>query len=152
MKIRILLLVLFPTFILASQHEQFLSTKFNEINVRVGPSKIYPVKLVYKKKLLPVKVIAEYEDWKQVQDIDGDGGWIHISTLSKNRTILCKKEKIIYRQASIKSVVIAKAEKGFICKLKKYQGGWCKVQCDTVRGWMQSSDLWGLYKNELTAK
>jgi SH3-like domain-containing protein len=152
MKVKIIIiffLILSFGEIFAIKHEQFMSTKFYEINVRVGPGKIYPTKLIYKKKFLPLKITADYEDWKQVEDIDGDGGWVHISTLSKNRTIIINtKEKLIYRQPTEKSVLIAKALKNMVCKLKKCKDDWCKVQCADQTGWTQCGGLWGIYKNE----
>ena len=151
MKTRILLAIIslfFSLNIFAYKDEQFLSTKFHEINVRVGPSKIYPIKLIFKRKFLPLKVVAEYDDWKQVEDIEGDGGWIHISTLSKNRTVIFTKEKLIFRQPTENSVLIAKTEKNLTCRLKKCKNNWCRVQCENDRGWTICSNLWGVYKNE----
>jgi SH3-like domain-containing protein len=155
MKIKIFIIISFLLIsnrIFALQGEQFLSTKFHEINARVGPGKIYPIKIVYKKKFLPLKVKAEYEDWKQVEDIDGDGGWMHISTLSKSRTIIFTQEKTIFRKPTEKSVLIAKAEKGMICRLKKCKDNWCKVICDKQNGWTEAKNLWGIYKNEHSTK
>ena len=37
--------------------EIFLSLKNNEVNLRQGPSFEYPIKLIYKKKYLPVIII-----------------------------------------------------------------------------------------------
>ncbi len=132
--------------------EQFLSTKFHEINARVGPGKIYPVKLTFKKKFLPLKVTADYDDWKQVEDIEGDNGWIHISTLSRNRTVIFIKDKVIFRKPTENSVLTAKVKKNFLCKLKKCENNWCKVQCDKQKGWTTCNNLWGLYKNVCKVK
>ena len=39
-----------------SEEEYFLTLKNNEVNLRQGPSKKYPIKIIYKKKFLPVLV------------------------------------------------------------------------------------------------
>jgi SH3-like domain-containing protein len=155
MRLKILIifsLLLFTIKIFALQNDQFLSTKFYEINARVGPGKIYPIKSIYKKKFLPLKILGDYEDWKQVEDIDGDSGWMHISTLSKSRSVIFTKEKKIFRRPTEKSVLIAKAEKHVICRVKQCKDNWCSVQCENQRGWVKCNNLWGLYKNECSIK
>ena len=47
------LIIFFIQKSLASESINFLSLKNNEVNVRVGPSKEYPIKFIYKKKYLP---------------------------------------------------------------------------------------------------
>ena len=68
---------------LANENMNFLSLKNDEVNVRVGPSKKYPVKFTYKKKYLPLEVLDKSETWRKIQDFEKNSGWIHISQLSK---------------------------------------------------------------------
>ena len=41
----------------ANENKEFLTLKNSEVNLRQGPSFEYPIKLVYKKKYLPVIII-----------------------------------------------------------------------------------------------
>ena len=80
----IISLFLFPflfSYSYADENLNFLSLKNNEVNLRQGPSFEYPVKLVYKKKYLPVIIIDKSETWRQIKDFKNNSGWIHVSQL-----------------------------------------------------------------------
>ena len=63
----ILLLFLFMSFNLYSETgaitgldiPRFVSLKSNDVNLRVGPSKNYPIEIKYTKKNLPIEIIDE---------------------------------------------------------------------------------------------
>ena len=42
---------------------RFVSLSSNKTNVRAGPGRRYPIKWIYKRQNLPVKVIAEFDTW-----------------------------------------------------------------------------------------
>ena len=67
----------------AKESINFLSLKNNEVNLRQGPSFEYPIKLIYKKKYLPVKILDKSETWRKIRDFENNSGWIHVSQLSK---------------------------------------------------------------------
>ena len=50
---------------LASEGKTFLSLKNNEVNVRIGPSKKYPVQFTYKKKYLPLEILDKFDNWRK---------------------------------------------------------------------------------------
>ena len=68
---------------LANESTFFLSLRNNEVNLRQGPSFEYPIKLIYKKKYLPVKIIDKSETWRKISDFENNSGWMHVSQLSK---------------------------------------------------------------------
>ena len=51
------LILFFNTKSFAKENINFLSLKNSEVNLRQGPSFEYPIKLIYKKKYLPVIII-----------------------------------------------------------------------------------------------
>ena len=57
---------------LANENANFLSLKKNEVNVRVGPSKDYPIKFTYKKKYLPLQILDKFENWKKIKDFENN--------------------------------------------------------------------------------
>ena len=67
----------------SSENIIFLSLKNNEVNLRQGPSLEYPIKLIYKKKYLPVEILDKSGTWRKISDFENNSGWIHISQLSK---------------------------------------------------------------------
>ena len=71
------------------------SLKNTKVNVRLGPSKSYPIKFVYEKKYLPVVIIDDHYNWRKVKDYDNDTGWVHISQLSKIKTTVTTKDNLV---------------------------------------------------------
>ena len=112
-------IILFFSFLLffsninANENKEFLTLKNIEVNLRQGPSFEYPIKLVYKKKYLPVIIIDKSETWRQIRDFENNSGWIHISQLSRRKSgINIKNNSIIYKKPTIYSKPIAKLEVG----------------------------------------
>ena len=71
----------------ASESENFLSLKNDEVNLRQGPSFKYPIRLIYKKKYLPVEILDRFETWRKIKDFENNTGWIHTSQLSKKKLL-----------------------------------------------------------------
>ncbi len=53
---------------IAIENNHFLSLKNNKVNVRYGPGFDYPIKYIYKKKFLPVKIIDKKENFRKTID------------------------------------------------------------------------------------
>src|SRR5690606_22976961 len=60
---------------------RFVSLGAQEVNMRSGPGTRYPIKWVYTRKGLPMRVEAEFDIWRKVRDRDGEVGWVHGSLL-----------------------------------------------------------------------
>ena len=73
----------FVNLLFANENNYYLTLKYNEVNVRYGPGRDYPVKYIYNKKNLPVKVIDKFWEWKKVIDFKKNSGWIHETQLKK---------------------------------------------------------------------
>ena len=141
------LLIFFPENSLAIDSKNFLTLKNNEVNLRQGPSFEYPIKLIYKKKYLPVIIVDKSETWRKIKDFENNSGWIHISQLSKKKSALnIKNNSIIYKKSTIYSKPIAKLEIGRLMLIKKCKTKWCKVTSGSYEGWIFKSSLWGKIK------
>ena len=128
----------------ASESKKFLSLKNNEVNLREGPSKDYPVKFVYNKKFLPVQILDSWDNWKKIKDFEDNSGWIHISLLSGKKTAINKlKNSIIFTYNTIYSKPLARVDKGRLLFIKKCKLQWCKVSSGEYTGWIQKKSLWG---------
>ena len=131
----------------ASENINFLSLKNNEVNVRVGPSKKYPIKFIYKKKYLPLEVLDKSETWRKIKDFEKNSGWIHISQLSKKKSAInLKNNSLLYKKSTIFSKPIAKIEKGRLLIIKKCKPEWCKIMSGNYVGWVFKKNLWGKIK------
>ena len=149
-KLYIFLVILFTLNIFntnAGEKLNFLSLKKNEVNVRQGPSFNYPIKFIYKKKYLPLIIVDKSDSWRKIKDYENNLGWIHISQLSKIKSVInIKNNAILYKKPTIYSKPIAKIESGRLFVIKKCRNTWCKVKSENYIGWVSKSNLWGKFK------
>ena len=108
----ILLLFVFQSSALANENYYFLMLKNNEVNVRYGPSFDYPIKFIYKKIFLPVKVIDKKENFRRIIDHKKNSGWIHWTQLKKSKSLITTSSKILFKKPTKYSKPLAKIEKG----------------------------------------
>ena len=127
-----------------SAEEYFSTLRYNNVNLRQGPSKDYPIKIFYKKKYLPVLVQDVSNNFRKIKDHENNTGWIHVSQLSKKKAALTLKNKvIIFKNSTIFSKPLAVLEKGRLCLISKCKGDWCKIKVDKYSGWVEKKSLWG---------
>ena len=131
----------------AKENINFLSLKNNEVNLRQGPSFDYPIKLIYKKKYLPVIILDKSETWRKISDFEDNSGWIHISQLSKKKSAInIKNNSILYKKPTVYSKPIARLELGRLVLIKKCNLKWCKIITGDFKGWIKKKYLWGKLK------
>ena len=134
-----------PTF--SQENSNFLSLKNNKVNLRQGPSFDYPIKLIYKKKFLPVEIIDQLDNWRKIKDYENNTGWIHVSQLSKKKTAINNKNhSIVFVRNTIFSKPLVKLEKGRLILIKKCKIKWCKITSGKYSGWIEKNYLWGKIK------
>ena len=90
--ILIILSLIFPANLFADKNDYFLLLKNNKVNVRYGPGFDYPIKYIYKKKHLPIKVIDKKENFRRIIDFKNNSGWIHRSQLKKGKSFILLKD------------------------------------------------------------
>tara|TARA_A100001011_G_scaffold394555_1_gene487235 strand:- start:1689 stop:2129 length:441 start_codon:yes stop_codon:yes gene_type:complete len=131
---------------IAAAEEIFFSLKKNKVNVRYGPSFESPVKFIYNKIDLPIKLIDKKENWRRILDVKNNSGWIHSSQLKQINSIITLSDKILFKRPTIFSKPIAKIKKGRVLIIQNCQTNWCKIKTDNIKGWIQRKNLWGKVK------
>ena len=131
---------------IAAAEEIFLSLKKNKVNVRYGPSFESPVKFIYNKIDLPIKLIDKKENWRRILDAKNNSGWIHSSQLKQINSIITLSDKILFKRPTIFSKPIAKIKKGRVLIIQNCQTNWCKIKTNNIKGWIQRKNLWGKVK------
>ena len=148
-KIKILILISFFNILLindtpSSEKDYFLTLKYNRVKVRQGPSFEYPVKFIYKKKYLPIKIIDNKDNFRKITDLKNNNGWIHVSQLTKKKSAInIHNLSIIFKKPNIYSQPMAKLEKGKVVIVKKCKEDWCKIITNGYKGWIFKNYLWG---------
>ena len=140
-----LTIIFYFIFSALTSEEYFLSLRNDKVNLRLGPSFDYPIKIIYKKKYLPVLIKEKSENFRKIQDHENNSGWIHISQLSKKKAaITIDDDQLIFNKPSIYSKPFAVLKKGRLCKIHKCKDEWCKVSVEKYKGWVKKDILWGL--------
>jgi SH3-like domain-containing protein len=99
---------------------------------------------------MPVEVIDEFEVWRKVKDYQGDIGWIHLSQLSRKRTLLTIKDGIVlFKDSTIYSKPIIKIGNLEAAAIKKCIPNWCLIEIQKYKGWIQTDHVWGLENKEI---
>jgi SH3-like domain-containing protein len=127
-----------------SAEEYFSTLRYNNVNLRQGPSKDYPIKIFYKKKYLPVLVQDTSDNFRKIKDHENNTGWLHVSQLSKKKAALTLIDKVvIFKNPTIFSKPLIILEKGRLCLVSKCKNNWCKIKVEKYSGWVKKQSLWG---------
>ncbi len=120
--------------------------RFDEVNMRVGPSGEYKIDWVYRRKGLPVRVIRLREGWRLVQDHEGTQGWIAASQLSPSLGVLIVGDGLadLREDASASSALRWRAEPGVVGALVRCREGFCEIDVAGRTGWVVEERLWGV--------
>ena len=141
-KIIFVILVFFCTTVFGNEN-YYLMIKNSKVNVRMGPGLDYPVKFIYNKKYLPLRVIDKKENFRKVIDHKKNSGWIHISQLKKVNSVIVLSNRILFKKPSVYSKPIANIDSGRLLVLKKCKKDWCEVSSQTYKGWINMYNVWG---------
>ncbi len=134
---------IFSTNSFSIEKKKFLMLKNNKVNVRYGPSLDYPIKYIYKKIYLPLKVIDKKENFRRIIDHKKNSGWIHWTQLKKSKSLITTSSKILFKKPTKYSKPLAKIEKGRLLIVRKCEKNWCNIETDKFSGWINKSNTWG---------
>jgi SH3-like domain-containing protein len=128
---------------------RYVSLKTSEGNARRGPGLTHRIDWVFNRAGMPLRVTAEYENWRRIEDAEGVGGLVHYSLLSGTRSALVTASLLDLRATPLPDgAVLLQAEAGVIGRLVECRPDWCRVTIDGERGWAPKTDLWGVDPGE----
>ncbi|WP_254216512.1 SH3 domain-containing protein [Tabrizicola sp. TH137] len=129
---------------------RFVSLKGNEGNARRGPGLTHRIDWVFTRSGMPLKITAEYEHWRRVEDAEGVGGWVHYALLSGVRSVLVAEDLAeFHARPQDESEVLFKAERNVVGWVQECRSDWCRISVDGDRGWVHVSALWGVQPGEI---
>jgi SH3-like domain-containing protein len=129
---------------------RYVSLKTNEGNARRGPGLTHRIDWVFTRAGMPLRVTAEYDNWRRIEDADGAGGWVHYSMLSGSRTVLVTMNMVpVLNTPDDAATVNFQAEAGVVARLQECSADWCRIGVDGQRGWVRKTALWGVDPGEL---
>ncbi len=128
---------------------RYVSLKTNEGNARRGPGLTHRIDWVFSRAGMPLRVTAEYENWRRIEDAEGAGGWVHYSLLSGTRSILVTDDMLDLHASPLPdSAVVLRAEAGVIGRLVECKPDWCWLNINGEKGWAPKSGFWGVDPGE----
>jgi SH3-like domain-containing protein len=137
------ILIFYFLFNTLASEEYFLTLRNDKVNLRLGPSFDYPIKIIYKKKYLPVLIKDKSENFRKIQDHENNSGWIHISQLSKRKSAVTSKNLLLYSRPTIYSKPLVNIEIGRLLLVTKCKNDWCKIKSGKYSGWIKKDGIWG---------
>ena len=129
---------------------RIVSLKTSLTYMRSGPGKEFPIKFELKQKGHPLKIIAEYNNWRKVITFNNISGWVHTQLLSSVRTGLITKTTFLKKIPSNSSNSLAKLLPNLLINIITCRKDWCKIEIVKSKvyvGWVQSETIWGSTKN-----
>lgn len=132
---------------------RFVTLRADVVNLRSGPGSRYPVEWVYHRKGLPVEIVAQFDQWRQIRDSQGTEGWVHQRMVTGARNVVVAGTQRILRASADKgSAPVAKLDPGVIAHLLECQDAWCRIEVQSpgsdVKGWLGRDEIWGVLPNE----
>lgn len=133
---------------------RFAALRADEVNLRTGPGRRYPIEWQYKRRGLPVEIDREFEVWRLVTAPDGIKGWMHEATLFGRRDFVVTGAERTLRDGPTESArAVAILKPGVLGRIRACAAGadWCQVQVGDYRGWLRRADFWGALPDEVIA-
>lgn len=130
---------------------RFAALRADDVNLRAGPGRRYPIEWLYKRRGMPVEIEREFEVWRLVTAPDGMKGWVHEATLVGRRDfIVTGTERTIRDKPAESGRAVAVLKPGVVGRITACVAGatWCKVQVGDYRGWLPRDAFWGALPNE----
>jgi SH3-like domain-containing protein len=130
---------------------RFASFRSNESNMRVGPGGRYPIAWVFRRQNLPVQIIREFYDWRQVRTSDRVKGWVHKALLVGTRHFTTVGRKTVLRAGPADyAAAVAWIEFGVIGRISACAADsqWCRVRVSGYSGYLRRTAIWGALPHE----
>ncbi len=126
------------------------SISAGQARMRSGPARTYPATWLYRRADLPIRVVAIYKDWRQVEDPDGTRGWMLANLLSETRTAVVRDGGPVEmrERPDATAKLLWRAAPGVVGRLSQCDGGWCRLDVKGQAGFVEVAGLWGVDAGE----
>lgn len=129
----------------AAKTPYWATVRSEEVNMRVGPGEDYAIVWVYKRPLLPLKVLRMKEGWRYVEDPGGAKGWVLGSLLARKRGgyVQGTTPADMREGAGAGSKLLWRLAPGVIGELGDCKSGWCSFSVGPRKGFVAQDRIWG---------
>ena len=128
---------------------RFASLHVDKVFLRRGPGDRYPVDWVFVRRDWPVEIVGQLDRWRHVRDAQGTEGWIHEKMIGSRREVVVTGDiRGIRQNPDMGAALLARAEPGVVAQLIECSGGWCRIAAGDITGWIERTNIWGVYPTE----
>lgn len=129
---------------------RYVSIRASEANLRVGPGSDYPIRWRLMRAGMPVQIVDEEAQWREVSMHDGERGWLYAPLLSGSRSLYVTLAQAPVRSApDPRADIVALAAETVVLRARECQPGWCSVRKGDIKGWVARSMVWGVEPGEV---
>jgi SH3-like domain-containing protein len=127
----------------AQAFPQPASLKRNEVNVRAGPGTRYPILWVFQRQGWPVQLLAKYDNWYKIRDIEGEEGWAYTGMISEVQTAVVSAGPpvVLYKDEDEETRPIYRLGPGVVVELAGCGEQKCEASIRGSRGWVVKNRL-----------
>jgi len=125
--------------------QELVSVRNAKVNLRTGPDTGSEVQWKLAQGY-PLQVLARQGDWLQVQDFEGDKGWIARSVTADTPHHIVKTKLLNLRAGpGADHPLVGSAAYGDVLRTERRQGDWVLVRHPNGRdtAWAAAQHLWG---------
>ena len=124
---------------------RFAALKADRVYLRRGPGREYAIAWELTRRRMPVLIVGEHGHWRKVRLQAGERGWIHRAMLTSRAYAAAREDNVnVHEQPSREAIVIARAERMAILRVRSCGQFWCEVDALSLRGWVRREALWGV--------
>lgn len=129
----------------------YVSLKSDKVFLREGPTYQHRVLFVYQRKGYPLEVLANYDSWRRVRDVDGTTGWVSQTMVSDLRGVIVtgKGQAALRSAPTATASPLANAQPGVVARLKACKPQFCEITVQGVTGWIDRTRIWGVDTGEI---
>lgn len=126
----------------AEDYPRTASLKSNEVNVRAGPGVRYPILWVFRRDDWPVQLLAKYDNWYKIRDLEGEEGWVYIGLVQGRPTAVVNTPITMYADKAQERPVY-RLESGVVVQLPQSTCGaaLCAIEVRGRDGYVPTKDL-----------
>ncbi|MEM7779029.1 MAG: SH3 domain-containing protein [Pseudomonadota bacterium] len=135
----------------SSEMPHWRTLRFDEVNMRVGPSREYKIEWVYKREGLPVVVLRQRDGWLYVRDHEGTLGWVAASQTTSRLGGMIMGDGLadLRAEPSATSEIKWRAQPGVVGRINECTQDHCELDVEGRIGWVAIDRLWGVGEIEL---
>ena len=119
--------------------------------MRTGPARSYPASWLYRRADLPVRVVAQFKEWRKVEDPDGTQGWMQANLLSEARTAIVRGAQPIAMldRPEPGARLMWRAAPGVVGRVSQCGNGWCRLDVKGRAAFVEQGGIWGVEPGEV---